>query len=241
MNLPQENFVRRMFVQRRVKLNMHRNDSVGALQRAWSYVFASYLRGDYFEFGVYQGDSLVSSYLSYQYYLEWLARRQGVSKSTEIDEFKNFRPKFHAFDTFEGMPENGEGHEVHRGSFSTSLSLVKNKCAEYGLVEPQLKTYQGLFAENDLSISSGGAVIGASIVNIDCDLYFSAKDALNAIRPFLQQGTVLLFDDYNIFSASNSRGERRALKEWLEVNGDIDVEPWFAYGPGGQSFFCHKC
>ncbi|WP_258072136.1 hypothetical protein [Xanthomonas arboricola] len=41
----------------RVGANLHRNDALGALFRAWAYTHATQLTGDYYEFGVYRGNS----------------------------------------------------------------------------------------------------------------------------------------------------------------------------------------
>ena len=43
------------------------------------------------------------------------------------------------------------------------------------------------------------------------------KDSLQIIEPYLQIGTVLLFDDYNTFHADNSKGKRRALAEFSKI------------------------
>ena len=79
----------------------------------------------------------------------------------------------------------------------------------------------------------------AAIVNIDSDLYQSACSALAIAGPKLQQGTVLLMDDWNGFRAAADQGERRALREFLERHPQITVEPWFSYTHMGQAFMVH--
>ena len=74
-----------------------------------------------------------------------------------------------------------------------------------------------------------------SIVNIDCDLYESAIAALRLCRPFLQIGSVLLFDEYHGFNADSTKGERKALVEFL-AETSIKVDRWFDYHYGGRSF-----
>ena len=44
-----------------IRGEVHRNDRYGALVRAWGHVYTNHLFGDYVEFGVYRGDSIVSS------------------------------------------------------------------------------------------------------------------------------------------------------------------------------------
>jgi hypothetical protein len=77
----------------------------------------------------------------------------------------------------------------------------------------------------------------AAVIHIDADIYQSAVEALELMRNSIQQGTVILFDDYNCFDASNNKGERRALREFSEKTG-IFFEPWFAYRNVGQAFLC---
>ena len=79
----------------------------------------------------------------------------------------------------------------------------------------------------------------AVIVNIDCDLYSSTVDALDMIKSKLQQGTIIMMDDWNCFSSDRSKGERRALREFLEKNSDVELEKYFTYSWVGQAFIIH--
>ncbi len=81
----------------------------------------------------------------------------------------------------------------------------------------------------------------ACIINLDCDLYQSTKDALEISSPYIQTGTVMLMDDYNAFAADNSKGQRRAFHEFSR-RSSYDFEPWFSYMYVGQAFLCvgHK-
>jgi|GEM_PF-664909 hypothetical protein len=220
----------------RVGASQHRNDALGALHRAWAYVHATQLPGDYYEFGVYRGASLIGSWLSQQYFRKWLARSNDLPFRREgsVAAFLRQHPVFHGFDTFSGMPDNCEGEDsLAAGSFPTTRRLVERRCAIVGLKPPALHLVQGPFAE-----TGGQTGTAAAIVHIDCDLYASTVDALRAVAPCLVQGSVVLFDDYNLFRADNRCGERRALTEF-QAGGRIRLEPWFAYGPAAQAFLCH--
>ena len=94
-----------------------------------------------------------------------------------------------------------------------------------------IKSFYSELSEDDLPSK-------AVIIHIDVDIYQSAIESLRLCKNSIQQGTVLLFDDYNCFSAANDKGERRALKEFSEETG-ITFEPWFAYRNVGQVFLCH--
>jgi O-methyltransferase len=105
---------------------------------------------------------------------------------------------------------------------------------------PATRYCPGMFAETaGARAAELAALEPAAIVNVDCDLYGSARDALALIGPKLRQGTVLLMDDWNAFAASPRAGERRALAEFLASRPDLSVEPWFAYEFVGQAFLVH--
>ena len=130
------------------------------------------------------------------------------------------------------MDLGDEMRRVLRWGKSVARSLLLGESAKY---------FVGTFA--DIAKRQEQAICAlqpAAIVHIDCDLYASARDALELVSPKLQQGTVLLFDDYNCFSADPNQGERRALREFLASHPDIEVESWFSYLFAGQAFLVHK-
>ena len=103
-----------------------------------------------------------------------------------------------------------------------------------------IKYFKGLFSEVSKQNATNIADLQtAAIVNIDSDLYMSACDALEIVKPKLQQGAILMMDDWNCFSADNNQGERRALREFLEKNSHIETEKYFSYSFTGQSFIVH--
>ena len=56
---------------------------------------------------------------------------------------------------------------------------------------------------------------------IDCDYYSSARDVLNYIKPYLQKGTIIIFDDWYAFKGDKNHGEQKAFNEFLNKNKDI--------------------
>ncbi len=98
--------------------------------------------------------------------------------------------------------------------------------------------YRGFFADtlrNPLPLR-------AALVHIDCDLYQSTRDVLTRLfeTDVLQDGCVLLFDDYNCFRASPDYGERRAFREFLDGQERFEATPFFTYGFNGAAFFLHE-
>lgn len=217
---------------------LNRNDRVGMLNRAWGYVFTNLLKGAYYEFGVYKGDTLLESWNTYLCFKKWAESQVNSPEAWRrevIKEYIHYQHHFYGFDTFEGMPANQEENKTFsQGSFLASLGEVEKKCLDKKM---EVKLFKGMFSDIPEEVIRD--LQPAVIVNIDGDLYFSARDALEKVRGKLQQGTILLMDDYNCFSSDNSKGERRALKEFCLQYRQFQFEPWFAYQYAGQAFICH--
>jgi len=221
----------------RARTHLNRNDVHGALHRAWAYVHATQLIGDYYEFGVYRGHSLISSWLSYCRFHERITTSKDLPFQREgtVVRFMEQSSTFYGFDSFSGMPENDEGEDtLATGTFLATEQNTAALCAAAGLKPPRLRLVPGLFSENAQAIGAAPA----AIVHLDCDLYLSTRDALNMIGPRLVQGSVLLCDDHDLFRASNDKGQRRALREFVQ-QGHVELEPWFAYGATSRAYLCH--
>ena len=219
---------------------MNKNDRASALHRAWGHVFTNHLSGDYVEFGVYHGASFIESYKQRCQFRNWLngqlsspeAWRREVAQS-----YINIESKFHGLDTFGGMPKNNEENaSFAQGTFVADYQDVFNKCLASGMPERSFKLYKGLFADSALECKKNLSP-KVAIVNIDGDLYESAKDALDIVKDHIQVVTVLLFDDYNAYNADNRKGERRAFKEFQDQTKS-KFEKWFTYHYSGQAFLC---
>lgn len=225
-----------------VTFDQNRNDRPGALFKAWGMAFTNQLGGGYYEFGVYRGESFRESYRIYQGYAAW-GKSQSQSPEMWRRQIKrDFNHHFYAFDTFEGMPDNQENMLTFaKGTFLSSLKEVKLAGEKLGMFEGErIRYFKGMFADIIKFQAEGIKQLQpAVIVNIDSDLYASVVDALEIVHPKLQQGTVLLMDDWNCFRANRNQGERRALKEFLEKYPQVEVENWFPYSHVGQAFIVH--
>jgi hypothetical protein len=163
-------------------------------------------------------------------------------RRTTAAPYARFRHQFYAFDTFEGIPENGEGERTFaKGNFACSLEEFTRLNGEEGIVEGEtVRYFAGTFKEiAERQAQALLALQSAAIINLDCDLYASAIDALAIVAPKLVQGSVLLVDDWNTFAAHGGKGERRAIREFLASHPTISFEPWFAYEFAGQTFLVH--
>ncbi len=69
---------------------------------------------------------------------------------------------------------------------------------------------------------------------IDCDLYDSTISVLDFIKDYLQDGTIIIFDEYYFGS------EKKAFEEWLEKNPDVSATQYHKYDVLGNSFIINK-
>jgi len=75
---------------------------------------------------------------------------------------------------------------------------------------------------------------------VDCDLYASTVPVLDYLTPRLEDGAVIVFDDWNCYKARPDQGERRACAEWLARNPQISLMPFRDYGWAGTSMIVHR-
>jgi O-methyltransferase len=80
-----------------------------------------------------------------------------------------------------------------------------------------------------------------ALVHVDCDLYTSARYVLDQLLAagLLQDGCVVLCDDYNCNRANPRMGERRAMAEAFGSQQRFSYSPFFSYGWHGQAFLVH--
>jgi hypothetical protein len=173
--------------------------------------------GDYLEFGVARGTSMISAMK--------IARR--------LDGFESMR--FHAFDSFEGLP--GDEGAFTKGDMSYGEQVFVRFLSKAGAPLERLTITKGFF---DQTLSPAAALERgippgrAHIVHIDCDLYRSTLPVLEFIGPLLGIGSVIIFDDWFSFEAEAfpwEHGEQRAFGEW-SVRGQFEplaiTYPWNA-------------
>ncbi len=182
------------------------------------------VRGAYLEFGVGMGRSAVAAL-----------------RANRRDNPDSVGP-FLFFDSFCGLPEltsvDTGSAQFKRGDFSYSIEQVRQFLARYGLGHEIPATFiQGWF-EHSLPTFDAAAhgLEKAAIVHVDVDLYTSCATVLEFVRPFLQAGTLMLFDDWNAFGASDLKGERAATAEWLLKNPRLRLAEYASYGWHGKAF-----
>jgi O-methyltransferase len=112
----------------------------------------------------------------------------------------------HLFDTFSGMPTTDPVRDFHReGDFNdTSLEGVKgflNGC-------DNIEFHPGFFPETAGPVDN----LTFSFVHIDTDIYRSVLDCCEYFYPRMEQGGLMVFDDYGFISCP---GAKMAVDEFF--------------------------
>ncbi|MFH1311423.1 MAG: TylF/MycF/NovP-related O-methyltransferase [Nanoarchaeota archaeon] len=167
------------------------------LRRIMGFVHLGKIDGDYAEFGVYEGHSFIAAY-----------------KFAEFFGIKNMN--FWAFDSFEGLPEiKGIDKEAiwKRGEYSCSLEDFMKNLKGNGIDLNKVFAVKGFYSE---TLKKKHKIKKLAVAYIDCDLYESAKEVFEFIEPYLQEGTIIHFDDWNAFKGNPNKGEQKAFYDFVK-------------------------
>jgi hypothetical protein len=173
--------------------------------------------GDYLEFGVYQGNSMIQAHRA-------------------ITEEGLGHVRLFGFDSFAGLPETAEAEGVwSNGQYRADYEFTRQRIEEHGVEDGRVALVPGFFADTlTPEWREQNGVEQAAVIMIDCDLYSSAKEALAFCEPLIDTEAVVLFDDWH--SAGEGRGEQRAFSEFLSENQHLEAEPFESYNDNAQAF-----
>jgi len=129
--------------------------------------------------------------------------------------------RVHGFDSFEGLPTDWFGNTLKAGDFDVGGKLPR--------VHSNTTLYKGWF-DATLPAWCESHEDKVAFLNIDSDLYSSAKLVLNCLKDRLQAGTVIHFDEY-----INYPGWRHhEFRAWAEFVKAYDIKyTYLAYSRWG--------
>jgi hypothetical protein len=209
-----------------------------AILRCLEFISISGVIGDIMEFGVLAG---------------WSARIFAETMR-DLMVMGNLR----LFDSFDGLPDYDS--EIDQKSFeisgrniwsdkmrfsedfvsAASGSLdeqIKNNLS-YVIRDDRIKVHRG-FYKNTLQQR---LPTKAALIHMDCDLYQSASEVLWGLfrNECIQDGCVVMFDDWNCNKANPNFGEKRAFQEFLKKQKRFTASQFFTYGFNGAAFILHE-
>lgn len=209
-----------------------------AIQTCMDFVVYGGIDGDIYEFGVLAG---------------WTARH-----FAQVMRDMHFLADLWLFDSFEGLPRlksmvDSRSYDVTRGVWREEMELPDAWADEVGdsieghvktrlsliISAPRIHVRKGFFSET----LKERLTAKAALVHLDCDLHQSTFEVLSALDrdEALQDGTVLMFDDWNCNRANPAFGQRRALGDWLEARKDTwSASHFMNYGFNSAAFILHR-
>jgi PAS domain-containing protein len=176
--------------------------------------------GDYVEFGVYNGTSLITMY-------------------RVLEEFGCNHIRLFGFDSFEGLPSTAKEDDEgvwHPGQYKSEYDFTMEVLRSENLNMQRVFLTRGFFEDtltDDVRARYG--LRKAGIIMVDSDLYLSAKTVLEFCVPLIADETVIIFDDWHFFGDRNL-GEKRAFAEFLQAYPCFEAKDFGTYPRTGQVF-----
>jgi hypothetical protein len=174
--------------------------------------------GDYLEFGVNSGSSMVAMYHE--------LNRAGLG-----------HVRLFGFDSFEGLPAHANNEDAGvwaPGDYRCDIEFARQILCDEGVEPARVVLTPGWFSETlTPSLPAALNLKRASVVMVDCDMYSSAKEALTFTAPLLTDHALVLFDDWHSGNlADMGLGEKKAFDEVLAA--DFTVETLPSYSPNAE-------
>lgn len=200
-----------------------------AIDRSFEYVRANGTSGDYLEFGVFKGASLLHA--------------QKVADQLGLDEMR-----FIGFDSFQGLPPQPDQLKemFYEGQYSCAEQQVRAWLSQHGADWKRLTLVPGFYEDaltsqkkNELRLTK------CAVAMLDCDIYSSTKVALTWIDDIVEPGSIVIFDDWNAYGDDERSwldGQRKAMREHQRTSRWVFNE-LFRYAEGlrgGRAFICAR-
>ncbi|XHR26769.1 MAG: TylF/MycF/NovP-related O-methyltransferase [Chthoniobacteraceae bacterium] len=205
------------------------------------------ISGDYLEFGVFRGGSMIEAYGAIKNAFE---RHQELNEGCTREDASEVKciwenMRFFAFDSFQGLPEpvgvDKESCFFSGGKYAFEESRFKENLESAGIPLDKVVTVPGWFQDTCIpETSTRYGIKHAAIIHVDVDWYSSTQTVLAFITPLLVDGTVIIFDDWYTFHGNPEMGEQKAFNEWRAQMPDWLFVEYHKEGPWRNSFIATK-
>ena len=198
-----------------------------ALRKAFYLTALEQLQGDYLEFGVFTGSSFIFA-------MNMNLRLKAMGRTTT---------RFFGYDSFAGFGPVGAGEEhpfYSDSNFAVNeAKVVRNiKRRSSGQHFELIKGYFEATLAGKTAKDVG--VAKTRVALIDCDLKNASRLALDYLKPTLQEGSVLIMDDFFSYRGVSDLGTAGAFHEFCAANPNIEFRRVFDYGFGGVGYIVSR-
>lgn len=195
-----------------------------ALKKAFYLAALEGTQGDYVEFGVFVGSSFGFALRA--------ARARGLPKAGTS--------RFYGFDSFEGfgdLPEKDQHPFFTNINFKTDFHRVKRRLERTAHGSQSVHLIKGFFnmTLSDKSPKEYG-IAQAAVILIDCDTFTGALACFDFVTSTLQEGTLLVIDDFFSYKGNPEKGVYGAFQKWRQPLARYDFRELDNYGIGGKIF-----
>ena len=129
-----------------------------------------------------------------------------------------------------------------RGQFKSEYAFTQQFLTEQDVDLDRVTLVKGWFSDTlNEDLLRRHAITRASVIMVDCDIYSSAKTALDFCAPLIGDHAVIFFDDWNSGGlAEQNLGEKRAFDEFLQENPHFTAEDFGSYGDNSAVFWISR-
>lgn len=202
----------------------HNLSKIEMIKKAIWHCETEKIEGSYFEFGIFEGTSLLSAAKIHQ--------KINSKMNRNFYGFDSFEEGFKYFD------ENDRHPYFKEGDFVSSYNKTRKRFRKYENVKLVKGYFEEIFVNKKTSEICGEDK--CAVVFIDCDLMNPALISLEFVKPILQDGTIIILDDYWAYKGNPELGTSGAFRTFLQNNPGIKVRQYNTYGYGGMSFVVYK-
>ena len=205
--------------------------------KATRFVDYELVEGDIIEFGVYTGRSLMLLSHFHEEFKKTIHGHKTPNRTViGIDSFQGLLKNDHERWKEGTFKINQSWHPIIPKGELVTPKIVSDSFEMCGLQTPVI--IDGFY--NKVSERFEKCCSKVALIHIDCDLYDSTMDALNLVKNKIQDGAIILFDDWFNFKGSPEKGEQGAFSQFLKENQDIKAIPYQPYGTFCYSFILKR-
>lgn len=181
------------------------------------------LAGEYAEFGVFSGRSSVRAY----YYMH-----NALAGSPR---------RIVAFDSFQGLPPLSKEDRVRyqdfeAGAYACSEEDYRANLRALGVPDDSILTVPGWFSDTCNTETASRRGIGKiAVAHIDCDIYSATLTVLRFLADHMEDGGLIVFDDWGSYRGHPELGQRGALAQFQREHPELWLVPERA-DAGGSAF-----
>lgn len=189
--------------------------------RCASYLDTNRVEGDCLHFGVGGGNDFVAFYKC-------------------MKQCTKFYRHFYLFDSFKGLPEPKDtlNGKYRAGKYTFTKKNLLSRFGREKVSQSDYTITEGYFNDTlTADLREKLSLKKAALVLLDCDLYESTMDALKFVRPYLQEGTIILAGEYFNYRANPEKGMASAISSFFDKDKDKLIK-WRPYGDSGMAFIC---